>query len=86
MTVGIYFCLCFPFLIHLIRQRKNVPGLQIGQLFDNETAAHADEPATSNTQGENEIVTNLSGDHYRLPHLLDTLLRNDDYLLVLESR
>lgn len=70
----------------LDRQRENVPGLQAGQLLDDETVANTDEPPATDSQGQNEIVAHLRGHHHRVPHLLDTLLCDDDNLLVLESR
>lgn len=67
------------------RQRKDVPGIQAGQLFHSQ-AAHADESSAADTQGQDEVAPHLGCDHHSVPHLLDALLRNDDYVHVPQSR
>jgi len=67
------------------RQRENVPGIEDGQLYHGQ-AANANESPEADTQGQNEVSSHFGGDHHSLPHLLDSLLRHDDYVHVPQSR
>jgi len=67
------------------RQREDVPGIEDGKLYHGQ-AANADEPPEADTQSQNEVPSHFGGDHHSLSHLLDSLLRHDDYVHVPQSR